>query len=151
MTTDKFWLRAMAQGGALSIVGDFLLTDPTANGGDAVSTGAKVLLGPTFGSAADLTLKLGVENFYQAKAGKDTHAGAEALRIGRSHLPYVNLWYAKAALDHMGLHALQENLSPGYLGKMQKRARKDWGQEYWWEPGSGAPDRAPDMTAVAGE
>jgi hypothetical protein len=151
MTTDKFWFRAMAQGGALSIVGDFLLTDPTANGGDAVSTGAKVLLGPTFGSAADLTLKLGVENFYQAKAGKDTHAGAEALRIGRSHLPYVNLWYAKAALDHMGLHALQENLSPGYLGKMQKRARKDWGQEYWWEPGSGAPDRAPDMTAVAGE
>lgn len=151
MTTQKFWLRAMAQGGGLGIVGDALLTDPTQQPGDAAKNFLGMVAGPTAGSVLDITLKLGIENLYEAKAGKDTHIGAEALKITRSHLPYVNLWYAKAALDHAGLHALQENLSPGYLGKMQKRARKDWNQEFWWEPGTGAPDRAPDLTAAGGK
>lgn len=150
MTTPKFWMRAMAQGGGLGIVGDLLLTDPVDSGGDAAKKVMQSVAGPTAGSAMDIGYKLGIENAYQLAHGKETHAAAEAIRIGRSHLPYVNLWYGKAALDHMGLHALQENLSPGYLGKMQKRAQKDWGQDYWWTPGTGAPERAPDMTAVGG-
>jgi hypothetical protein len=151
MTTPKFWTRAMAQGGGMGIVGDFLLTDPTENPGDATANAIKNVAGPTVGSAFDIGYKLGVENIYEKAKGKETHFAAEAIRTTRSHLPYVNLWYAKAALDHAGLHALQENLSPGYLSKMERRARKDWNQEYWWEPGSGAPDRAPDLTAVGGK
>ena len=65
-------------------------------------------------------------------------------------MPYVNLWYAKAALDHAGMNALQENLSPGYLGRIRKRAQQDWGQQYWWAPGSGGPQRAPDLGAAVG-
>lgn len=151
MTKAKFWLRAMAQGGGLSIVGDFLLTDPTENPGDATANAVKTLAGPTVGSAIDVGYKLGVENVYEAANGKDTHAAAEAIRIGRSHLPYVNLWFGKAAIDHMGLHALQENLSPGYLSKMKQRAQKQNNQGYYWEPGSGLPDRAPDFSAVKGK
>jgi hypothetical protein len=151
MTTPKFWTRAMAQGGGLGIVGDFLLTDPTENPGDSTANAIKNVAGPTVGSAFDIVGKLGVENVYQAAHGKDTHLGAETLRVARGHLPYVNLWYAKAALDHAGLHALQENLSPGYLGKMQQRARKDWNQDYWWKPGTGGPDRAPDLSATGGK
>ena len=150
MTTPKFWMRALAQGGGFGIVGDFLLTDPTENPGDSTANAIKNVAGPTVGSAFELFGKLGVENAYEAAHGKDMHLGAEAMRFARGHLPYVNLWYAKAALDHAGLHALQENLSPGYLGKMQQRARKDWNQDYWWKPGTGAPDRAPDMTAIGG-
>ncbi len=150
MTRPKFWLQATAQGGGLGIVGDFLLTDPTQNPGDATANAIKNVAGPTVGSAFDIGYKLGVENIYEAANGKDTHFLAEGIRIGRSHLPYVNLWYAKAAIDHAGLHALQENLSPGYLSRMQQRARKDWNQEYWWKPGTGLPDRAPDPTAVGG-
>lgn len=151
MTTPKFWTRAMAQGGGMGIVGDFLLTDPTENPGDATANAIKNVAGPTVGSAFDIGYKLGVENIYEAAKGKDTHAAAEAIRIGRSHLPYVNLWYAKAAIDHAGLHALQENLSPGYLGRMEQRARRDWNQQYWWRPGTGAPERAPDITAIGGK
>lgn len=150
MTTPKFWTRAMAQGGGMGIVGDFLLTDPTENPGDATANAIKNIAGPTVGSAFDIGYKLGVENIYEAAKGKDTHIAAESIRVARSHLPYVNLWYAKAALDHAGLHALQENLSPGYLSKMQQRARRDWNQGYWWRPGSGGPDRAPDMSAIGG-
>lgn len=150
MTRGKFWLQAMAQGGGLGILGDFLLTDPSANPGDATANAIKNVAGPTVGSVFDIGYKLGVENIYEAAQGKDTHFGAEAIRTARGHLPYLNLWYAKAAVDHMGLHALQENLSPGYLSRMQQRARKDWNQEYWWKPGTGAPERAPDLTAAGG-
>lgn len=150
MSQPKFWLRALAQGGGLGIVGDFLLTDPTENPGDSTANAIKNLAGPTAGSAFDLVGKLGIENVYEAAHGKDTHLGAESVRFARGHLPYVNLWYAKAALDHAGLHALQENLSPGYLSKMQQRSRKDWNQGYWWKPGTGTPDRAPDMAKAVG-
>lgn len=151
MTMPKFWLRALAQGGGLGIVGDFLLTDPTENPGDATANAIKNVAGPTIGSLFDVGYKLGVENIYEKAAGKDTHFGAEAFRTIRAHLPYLNLWYARAALDHAILHAIQEGLSPGYLSRMQQRARREWDQDYWWKPGTGAPDRAPNLAAAVGE
>ncbi|AYR23030.1 hypothetical protein RC54_03990 [Herbaspirillum rubrisubalbicans] len=151
MTTGKFWVKAIAQGGVLSIMGDILLADSTEEAGQYASKTISGLAGPTIGAAADLSLKVIKGNIDKAAAGKETHAGAEALTLARSHLPYVNLWYAKAALDHAGLHALQENLSPGYLSRMQQRARKDWGQDWWWKPGTGAPDRTPDLGAALGK
>ena len=158
MTNPKFWVRAMAQGGGLGIVGDFLLTDPTENPGDSTASAIKNVAGPTVGSTFDIGYKLGIENIYEAAHGKDTHIGAEGVRTLRGHLPYVNLWYAKAALDHAGLFALQENLSPGYLSRMKQRAQKDWNQQYWWQPDSGhvlngtvhAPDRAPNFSKAVG-
>jgi hypothetical protein len=149
MTTPKFWTRAAAQGGGLGFVGDLLLGDTTDDRSPLDSFG-RLILGPAFGSAADL-YELTKGNVDEAIAGKDTHAGAEALRFARSHAPLVNLWYAKAALDHAGLHALQENLSPGYLGRMEKRARKEWEQEYWWSPGDGLPERGPDLGQAVGQ
>lgn len=151
MSQPKFWLRALAQGGGFGIVGDFFLTDPTENPGDSTANAIKNVAGPTIGSAFDLVGKLGVENIYQAAHGKDTHAGAEALRFARAHMPGVNLWYLKAAFDHAGLQSLQESLSPGYLSKMKSRAQKDWRQDYWWNPGTGTPDRAPNLGAAFGE
>lgn len=148
MTTPKFWVRAMSQGGGLGFMGDILLGDTTDDRGKLDTLGSMVL-GPSFGSAAEL-FELTKGNFDEWRAGKDTHGGAEALRFARGHLPMVNLWYAKSALDHMGLYALQENMSPGYLGRIQGKARKDWGQDYWLDP-YGNDVRSPDFTAIAGE
>ena len=153
MTGDKapkFWAKAVAQGGGLSIVGDFLLNDPTEQPGDSLGNLAKTALGPALGSVGELATKT-LTNTYKAAKGKPTHAGAEALQWGRANLPYTGIWYARAALDHAGLHALQENLSPGYLGKMQQRAKKDFGQDYWWKPGTGGPERAPDLGKAVGQ
>jgi hypothetical protein len=91
-------------------------------------------------------------NIDEALAGKNTHAGAEATRFVRSHAPLVNLWYAKAALDHAGLHAMQEAMSPGYLARIKNKQRKDWGGDYWWAPGASFDEmRAPDLEAVTGD
>lgn len=147
MTTSKFWGRAMAQGGGLGFLGDMILQDTT-DDRSPLDTFGRTFLGPSFGSAADL-YALTKGNFDQWQSGKDTNAGAEGFRFARSHLPLVNLWYSKAALDHAALFALQENLSPGYLGRIQGKARKDWGQDYWLDPDGDV--RAPDFSAIAGD
>ncbi len=149
MTTPKFWARAAAQGGGAGFLGDIVLGDTTGDRSPLDSL-SRLLMGPTFGSAADLW-ELTKGNIDELRAGKDTHAGAEALRFSRSHLPYINLWYARTALDHMLLHGIQENLSPGYLQRQQARHSKEWGGSYWWEPGADFEDmRAPDMGAAVG-
>jgi len=102
-------------------------------------------------------LNLTLGNIGEAMQGKDTHFGAESVRFLKGNLPLLNLWYTRAALDHLLMNDLQEQLSPGYLSNMRERAQRDWGQQYWWDPNSTAgngsflPDRAPDLTAVAGQ
>ncbi|MGU2439565.1 hypothetical protein ACTXHA_04105 [Burkholderia cenocepacia] len=149
MTDARFWMKAATQGGGLSIAGDFLLADTTQDWGDGAANYIKNIAGPLVGSAADLML-LAKSNIDKAAHGQETHAAAQSIRWARSHLPYVNLWYARAAFDHAGLFALQENLSPGYLSKMERRARRDFDQGYWWRPQEGAPSRAPDIGAAFG-
>lgn len=148
MTTPKFWTRAIAQGGGAGFMGDIVLGDTTQDRSPLDSL-SRLTMGPSFGSLAD-AWELTKGNFDEWNAGKDTHAGAEALRFAKGHLPYVSLWYAKAALDHLLLHSLQENLSPGYLDRQRSKAQKDWQQGYWWTPGETAPDRAPDVSAIGG-
>jgi hypothetical protein len=149
MTTPKFWTRAAAQGGGAGFVGDLILGDTTQDRGQLDTLG-RLALGPSFGSLADVW-ELTKGNIDEAIRGKDTHAGAEALKFAQGHAPLVNIWYGKAAFNHMFMHSVQENLSPGYLDRMRKRAAKDWEQDYWWEPGEAVPERAPDLSAVGGD
>lgn len=149
MTTGKFWLAAAAQGGGLGIFGDILYTGMGGNarGGQANWTS---MAGPVFGTmmdAADLTMG----NAARAAQGKEVDFGADLLRFTKGNTPLINLWYLRAAVDHMLLHDLQEELSPGYLRRMRKRSQKDWGQDYWWQPGDTLPERAPEPAAAVGE
>ncbi|TXI89641.1 MAG: hypothetical protein E6Q40_02010 [Cupriavidus sp.] len=148
MSKPKFWLKAFTQGGGAGFLGDVLLRDSSSD--MSPQQGLFELLGPNAGTLAQL-YELTKGNIDEATAGKDTHFGAEALRLARGHTPFLNLWYARAAVDHIGMHALQESLSPGYLSRMRQRARKDWDQDYWWKPGTGGPDRAPNIGAAFGE
>ena len=149
MTTPKFWTRAFAQGGGLGFAGDILLGDTT-DARSPLDSFSRLLLGPTFGSAADL-YELTKGNVDEAIAGKDTHIGAEAFRFARGHAPLVNLWFAKTALDQAGLHALQESMSPGYLSRIQSKARRDWGQDFYLPPDASFDEmRAPDLAAAFG-
>src|SRR3546814_4007105 len=139
-------LQAIMRGGALSIFGDFLFSDTTQYGNSLLGTVA----GPVAGLAEDVAaLTLG--NIHQAARGEDTHVGAELVRFTRSNMPLANLWYTKAATDHLVFHQLQEYFSPGYLKPMRTRARNEFDQEFWWEPGERVPDRAPDLERALGD
>lgn len=148
MTKAKFWGAALAQGGGLGIYGDILYTSMGGQNRGGMSNWT-ALGGPIFGTAfdaADVTLG----NLGQALRGEQTHMGAELVRFSRQNLPAVNLWYARAALDHLFFHELMEGLSPGYLSKVRARSQREWGQKYWWEPQDALPDRAPDFGAAGG-
>ncbi len=148
MSEPKFWLAAFMQGGGVGIFGDILYTGM---GGEdrAGMPNWMNLAGPVVGSvlqAADLT----VGNIGEAIRGEKTHVGAEAVRFVKGHAPLVGLWYVKSAIDHAVLQDIQEYMSPGYLARMRSRARKDWGQDFWWRPGKKLPQRGPDLAPALG-
>jgi len=151
MTDGKFWGKALVQGGGMGYAGDLLFTDPTENRPATAERVGGLLFGPSGGAAFGLAGDLLLKNAWEASKGEDTHMAAESLRWANSQLPYVSLWQARAAWEHAFLHNAQEALNPGYLGRMQKRAMKDWGQGYWWAPGELTPDRAPDFGRIGGE
>lgn len=150
MTQPKFWAKALGQGGGLGYVGDFLTKDPTEQRGSNFEQAGGVVLGPAGGAVAGLAGDLLLTNAWEAAKGKDTHAVGEAIRWGNSQLPYASLWQIRGAWDHWFVHNLQEAANPGYLGRMRSRAMKDWNQDYWWTPGEIVPDRAPDISRMAG-
>jgi hypothetical protein len=152
MTTSKFWGAAMMQGGGVGIFGDLLYAGTSGENRAGLSGGQTLwagIGGPVVGSVAEL-YELTLGNLGQAARGEDTHYKAEALRFAKGHAPFVNLWYAKSAIDHAVLHDLQEQLSPGYLARMRRNVRKDWRQDYWWRPGKTLPRRGPDWARAAG-
>lgn len=154
----RFWGAALAKGGGLGFLGDMLLSGMGAHGQSGASAAVGGVAGPVVGSAFELVYDVGLENLMEAAQGKETHAGAEAFRWARGHVPGVNIWYLKLALDQAVLNQAQEFLSPGYLAKTRARAEKTWASTWWWEPTdtgvlSGdmtAPERAPTFESAAG-
>lgn len=146
MKKPRFWAKAIAQGGGFGIAGDLFLIDPSGSATDSATTAIKNLAGPTVGTATDLILKNATENIWQAAEGKDTHWEAELFSWAKAQTPGANLWWMKPMIDHGFANALNENMSPGYLARMQQRAAKDWGQKYWWAPRDKLPQRAPEMS-----
>lgn len=149
--TTKTWVAAAMQGGALGIFGDFLTSTANRGGSDFMST----MAGPLPGMVGDVA-NLGIGSMAKAASGEDVgDIGADALadsvRIAKGLTPGSSLWYAKAAFNNLVFGQLQEIASPGYLDRMRRRVGRETGQEYWWTPGEFAPDRAPDLSAAAGE
>jgi len=142
---SKFWAQAFFKGGSLGIYGDFLYSEATQHGGGGLAT----LAGPVAGLVEDM-IGLTQGNLIQAAQGKDTHFGGELTRIFKANLPGASLWYLKGGLDHLFFQQLQEWASPGYLATMQSRARREFNQESYWQPGTAAPQRLPNFGRAVG-
>ncbi|MFW2594455.1 hypothetical protein ACN5FX_10390 [Klebsiella pneumoniae] len=131
----KFWLGALLKGGGLGLYGDFLLSDHTRYGGGALAS----MLGPVAGLVDDV-VKLAQGIPLNAVEGKPEQTGGDLVKLGKGLIPGANLWYAKAALDHMIFNQLQEYFSPGYLRKMEQHSKKEFNQTYWWRPQDVTPE-----------
>ncbi len=154
----RFWLAAMAKGGGLGFMGDLMLSGMGSHGQSQASSAIGSVAGPVVGSVSEAVYDLGFENLQEVAQGKDTHFGAEAFRWIRGHTPFVNLWYAKLAIDQAVLNQAQEFLSPGFLAKTRARMEKQWSSSWWWEPDATGlatgdmtgPTRAPNLTEALG-
>ncbi len=144
----RFWVAAALKGGTLGIYGDFLFSsDATTRYG---SGPLEAVAGPTIGSAAT-AVTTAVQAGNALSEGKDTHLAAKVLRQAKGFIPAQNLWYTRAATNHIIFQNAQEALSPGYLATMRSRSVKEYGQDWWWEPGELLPDRPPDLSNAAGK
>ena len=119
----KTWVAAMLQGGALGIYGDFIFGEANRFGGGLIGS----LAGPTAGAVEGLA-----DVLYRVRDGDD--AAAAAVRFGIQQTPFLNLFYARAALDYLVLYSVQEALNPGSLRRTERRIEKENGQRYLLAP-----------------
>jgi hypothetical protein len=140
MSDPLFWVGAGAQSGGLGIFGDFVFADRSRMGHDLGTT----LAGPVAGSLDDF-LKLTLGNAFKAGQGKKTDFLAEAMQFTKNDvLPYVNLFYTRAALDHMIFFTAQEAANPGYLRRMKQGVENANNTTWYWPPQDPLP-HAPDF------
>lgn len=146
MTDSKFWGAAMLQGGGLGIYGDFMFANVNRMGGGFLTT----LGGPVLGRIND-AWELTAGNLVQLASGEKAHFGRELVKFARGNVPGSNIWYIKAAWERTVMDQLQFLADPEAakaFKRAKQRYKKDYGQEFWWTPGSVLPDRAPDMSAM---
>ena len=116
----KTIMAAFLQGGGLGIYGDVLFKEQR----DAGSIAAG-FIGPFPTTVFDLGLAL-----KYALSGEGGKAGKSAYRTISSNIPFLNLFYIKAAFDYMIGFQIMETMNPGVLKRVEKRMKKDYNQEY---------------------
>jgi hypothetical protein len=151
MTDPSFIIKSLLKSGALSFYGDFLSASETQYGQGYLGA----LGGPVVGAFEEflkLTLGNAVTAAQQAAAGEPikTDVGAEAVRFIKGMTPGTSIWWLKGILDHGIFQNLQEEVSPGYLRRMEKRAKKNYKQQYFAKPGK-FTSRPPNFNRAIGQ
>jgi hypothetical protein len=149
MADPKFWGASFIQGGGAGILGDFLYA-----GVNRHQTGFYMATfgGPTAKFFDDVVGLTGW-NLQGTLSGEDTNFGRQLARFVRSYTPGSSLWYSRLALDRLMWDQLQTMLDPKYAAsfkRMEQRAKKDYGQSFWWRPGKVAPSRGPNLSTAIG-
>lgn len=143
----KFLIEAFAQGGGGGIYGDFLRSAESRSGFGIDDT----LKGPAWQTATALE-SLTVDPLLDvAVKGKDPQLGKRLVKVARSETPGGSLWYMRLAYERLMLDTMQEMADPRAAQSfrtIERRAEKDYGQDFWWAPGEHAPARAPDFSHV---
>lgn len=148
MNTEDFWGAAFMQGGGLGIYGDFLFSDV-----NRYERGlAETIAGPTVGFANDIR-KLTIGNLLEVAKGEDTKAASEFIKFTGRYAPGSSIWYLRLGLERNVLDQLQLWADPKAgkkMRKMERRFRKDYGQDYWWGTGETSPERKPRLENIFG-
>lgn len=118
-TKIETWLAAAVQSGGAGIYGDFLLAKYNRFGGGWTATVA----GPTLGTVDDLVTMASGALRGEAEWG-------DAVQVAVNNMPFVNLWYTRAAMDYAVLFHVREMISPGTLQRAERRMAKEYNQRY---------------------
>lgn len=152
MTSVKFWLAALAQGGGAGIFGDFFFSDVNRFGGGLAET----LAGPGVGFADDM-LRFTVGNARELALGDETHAGGELVGLLRRYTPGGSLWYLRLAYEREVLDQIQRMIDPEAERSFRRRIQsaREYDTQYFAPPGLSAIKgrgalRAPDITNALG-
>lgn len=140
----EFFGAAVIQGGGLGILGDFLFADANRFGGGLAATA----FGPT-GELVDRTYKLTIGNIQEAVSGEETHTLGEAARFVERYTPSTwQIQLFKTALFDQ-IERLADPAAEKRFSRIMKARERDYGQDYWWEPGELLPRRRPEFENIA--
>lgn len=126
----KTFMASAAKGGGLGIYSDFLFGEAKRGGRGTAET----LLGPTISDFANIT-----DMFQRAIRGEDVKSDAlrTAIQMAAGRNPYASVvvnGYPRIALDYLILYRIQEEISPGYMRRMERRMEKENAQEFMFAP-----------------
>ena len=119
-TFKNIFYASFLQGGGLGIYGDVLFQETRSGGEIAYS-----LLGPVPTSVFDY-----LQAMKYALDGEGGKAGRVAYRTTIANVPFLNVFYTKAAFDYLIGHQMMEFMSPGVLKRVEKRMEKDYNQGF---------------------
>ena len=143
-------MASMLKGGSLGFYGDFLYA-PMNRYNQSLFGG---LLGPVLGTIEQgigITQGAATKALIKAMHGEevDVHWTEDAIRFAKGNVPILGThWAIKPVLDHLIWHNLQEMASPGYMRRMKYRAQREYGQDFFVDPGEMLPHRAPDFSKM---
>lgn len=149
----NFYLRSVLAGGGLGLYGDLLTTAVQKPFGGVLGS----LAGPFADDVANVSGVLS-SGFKLASSGlnegspeqEGDRVALAANRVIKGITPGSNLWYTKAATDHLIYNQLQEALSPGSMARSQARSEQN-GSTFWWAPTDSTPSRGPNIGHVVGQ
>jgi hypothetical protein len=144
MDDGDFWLQAALQGGAAGIYGDFLKDGFSRSDTSLLETA----IGPMseIGSAAG---RLTSGAYREAQDGAKSNYGAELAKDVQKFTPGSTVWYTRLMANRFLFDHIRQQLDPDYAAAFQRerdRIAKDYGQDFYWQRGDNAPDRAPQLS-----
>lgn len=143
----SFWVRAFSKGGGAGFAGDMLTA--ALQSADYGSLLSSAVGGPLLSTLFQPVRALST-NAQDAAQGKDTHIGVDLAKIAQSNTPLINLWYWKTVWNRLIWDNIAENLSPGVTARNVQKSRTQYHNDYYWSPGSSAPERAPNLATAFG-
>ncbi len=75
------------------------------------------------------------------------NAGRELSRFVEANMPGRSLWYGRLAMERLIFDELEAAIDPNAaksFRRIEQGARRDYGQRFWWRPGTTFPRRGPD-------
>ena len=117
-------LQAFAQGGGVGIYGDFIFQELQNEYGGGM---AETIMGPTYG---DLEKIISIVQ----NANEPSKAGKKLLQLAEGNIPFLNMYYSKAAYDYLLGYQLKEFLDPGYFSRIEEKHNDQRGQTYYFKP-----------------
>lgn len=149
MDTAEFWAAAFMQGGGVGIFGDFAFSNL-----NRYDRGlAETVAGPVVGFFNDVR-RLTLGNLVQVPGEEPTNFGRELTYFLSRYAPGGSIWYTRLAFQR-GLEAtIQRWTDPGVNRRHRntvRRFQREFGQGYWFRPGTTTPQRGPDFGNALGD
>lgn len=126
----KTWMAAMAAGGGMGIMGDFLFGEYNRYGNGIMST----LAGPSVSSGVSIASALARWRDVGLEWGDTDTAIAQTWRTAVANTPFINLFWLRPVLDYSVLYPMAETLNPGFLDRYERRVEREQGQRFWAPP-----------------